>query len=1052
MLEPGQHLHGFEVVSIDDLTEYRARGVRARHLATGCEVYHVANDDPENLFAFAFKTVPSSSNGIAHILEHTVLCGSRRYPLKDPFLLLLQGSMSTFMNAFTFPDKTVYPAASTVAKDLFNIMQVYGDAVFRPLLRPEMFRQEGHRLEFAEDGELQRSGVVYNEMKGNYASHDSIAAEWSYRSLMPDTPYAVDSGGDPAVIPSLSYEEFLEFHRRYYHPSNTRVFLYGDIPTERYLEALQSEFLTDFEALEPRNELPEQPRWSESRRMQDVYPLEQGEETDRKSSVTLNWLPASNTDPELTLAFEILAEILLGHSGSPLQKVIVESPLGEDLSAPSGLETELRELVFSVGMRGTDPEKRDAIEELVLGELQRLWEEGIEAELVEGALRRVEFRNREIKTGASFALRLMRRSLRGWLHGCDPVATLEFTPLLRRLRERLEREPNLFERLIKSHLLDNPHRSTVTIRPEPGLDDRRREQERVELDERAASLGEAERAAIEAEQKALRALQEEPDDPDRLAELPFLTKEDIPREIERIAYRRRELEGVPVYLQEEFTNGIVYLDFAFRIDDLQPEFQLLLPLLSDAITECGLPGMSYDHVARELALKTGGFSANIDVSAVLVPDAAEIPGGLPRNVALGEAEYLSEDDPRRRPAAAFLTFRLKALEAQFDEALALVQRLLREAELTNTKRVRELLLESRNDLQSAVLPGGHQFAALRSARTLSPALELSERWRGITQLRFLAELDLDGALEELSSVLLEIRDRTVARSRSAFSLTCAAEFAEQAERALSALLRKLPAEAHGSRERAAPSILSEALDRSAADPLARGGRGTQPEQAPEAQAFDTPGFDTPGFDTPGFELFSVPSGVAYVAGSVPGSVLGSSEYPAEQVLAHALSTGFLWERVRMQGGAYGVTAMPRALEGVFSFASYRDPNIVSTLEAFADGLRRHAEGERAEGEREERAVELAIIGSVSRELRPLMPAQKGVVNLQRLLYGIPDELRQERRDRMIRLTAADLSAAARRLLERWSRPHVAVIAGGGALTAAAEEDPRFAIPHTELPL
>ncbi len=1050
MPEPGQNLHGFEIISIDDLTEYRARGVRAKHLATGCEVYHIANDDPENLFAFAFKTVPDSSNGVAHILEHTVLCGSRRYPLKDPFLLLLQGSMSTFMNAFTFPDKTVYPAASTVAKDLFNIMQVYGDAVFRPLLRPEMFRQEGHRLEFAEDGRLQRSGVVYNEMKGNYASHDSIAGEWSYRSLMPDTPYAVDSGGDPAAIPSLTYEEFLEFHRRYYHPSNTRVFLYGDIPTERYLEALQSEFLSEFEALEPHNELPEQPRWSEPRRMEDTYPVEQGEQIARKSSVTLNWLLTPGADPERTLEFEILTEILLGHSGSPLQKLIVESPLGEDLSAPSGLETELRELVFSVGMRGTDPENRDAIEELVLGELQRLCEQGIEPELVEGALRRVEFRNREIKTGASFALRLMRRSLRGWLHGCEPAATLEFTPLLQRLRERLEREPRLFEELIESYLLENPHRSTVTIRPEPGLDERRREQERAELDQRAARLGETERAAIEAEQQELRALQQEPDDPERLAELPFLTKGDIPREIERIAYRRRELEGVPVYLQEEFTNGIVYLDFAFRIDDLPAELQVLLPLLSDAITECGLPGLSYDHVARELALKTGGFFANIDVSAVLVPDAAEIPGGLPRNARLEHDENRRADDPRRRPAAAFLTFRLKALETQFTEALELVRRLLTEAELTNTKRIRELLLESRNDLQSAVMPGGHQFAALRSARGLSPALELSERWRGITQLRFLTGLDLDAAPAELSDALLAIRGRTVARSRSAFSLTCSTEFAEQAERTLAGLLRALPAEpgeAGEAGEPAEPRRPGESGDAGEAAALSSIKRAFEHAVAEPtgARADAQPG--RPSGEGMELELFSVPSGVAYVAGSVPGSVLGSSEYPAEQVLAHALSTGFLWERVRMQGGAYGVSAMPRALEGVFSFASYRDPNIISTLEAYADGLRRHAELEP-----DERAVELAIIGSVSRELRPLMPAQKGVVNLQRLLYGIPDALRQERRDRMIALTGADLSAAARRLLERWSRPRVAVIAGGAALNAAAEHDSSFAVPHIELPV
>lgn len=1037
MLQQGEHHQGFEITGVDDLTEYRSRGIRARHAATGCDVYHVYNDDPENLFAFAFKTVPQSSNGVAHILEHTVLCGSRRYPLKDPFLLLLQGSMSTFMNAFTFPDKTVYPAASTVAKDLFNIMQVYGDAVFRPLLKPEMFQQEGHRLEFDDEGNLTRSGVVYNEMKGNYASHDSIAGEWSYRSLMPDTPYAVDSGGDPEVIPSLSFDEFVEFHRGYYHPSNTRIFLYGNIPTEQYLEALQKEFLGEFCASEPKINLPPQPRWRQPRRMQDVFPVERSEDAKGKSSVTLNWLLSPVTDPDLMLAFEILTDILLGHSGAPLQKAIVESPLGEDLSAPSGLETELRELVFSVGMRGTDPDKCEAIEELILGELRRLVDEGLDAELVEGALRRVEFRNREIRTGASFALRLMRRSLRGWLHGCEPVRTLEFTPRLERLRARLAEEPRLFENLIGEYLLRNAHRSTVTIRPEPGLNEQRVEREQAELAGRFAELTSDERERIEREQEALRRLQEQPDDAEQLAELPFLTKEDIPREIERISCRRREIGGgVPLYLVEEFTNGIVYLDFAFRIDDLPEHLQLALPLFSDAVTECGLPGMSYDLVARELALKTGGFSADIDVSAVLVPEAAELPGGVAAAPVGAGIDYTGSEqlaghaagDPRDRPAAAFLMFRLKALETQFAEALELAGRLLTEAELGNIKRVRELALEARNDMQSSVLPAGHQFAALRSASPLSPAIALSECWRGITQLQYLAGLRIELDAQRLSAELNDIRSAAIARAGAACSITCSAEYSATAERLLEALVAKLPSEPK---------------------PPAGARRGGAAEGAGVRARAAHGGAGTSGVSSTGdgAELFSVPSGVAYVAGSLPGSVLGTPEYPAEQVLAHYLSTGFLWERVRMQGGAYGVSAIPRALEGVFSFASYRDPNIVATLHAYAAGLR-----EQAAREPNERAVELAIIGSVSGELRPLTPAQKGLVNLRRILYGVPDELRRQRREHMLRLSPLEISAAAGRLAQRWAEVRMVVIAGGSALTAAAEQDPALDRLRTDLPL
>ena len=246
----------FESVATHDLPEYRATGVLYRHRNTGAEVYHVANDDIENLFAFSFKTLPTDSTGIAHILEHTVLCGSEHFPLKDPFLLLLKGSMNTFLNAYTFPDKTVYPASSTVEKDLFNIMRVYGDAVFFPLLKREMFQQEGHRLQYTDNEALELTGVVFNEMKGAYATHDAIASEWGYRSLFPDTPYAHDSGGDPQQIPNLTYEDFVAFHKTYYHPTNTRVFLYGNIPTERYLGFLHDTVFSRFERIHPSAPVP----------------------------------------------------------------------------------------------------------------------------------------------------------------------------------------------------------------------------------------------------------------------------------------------------------------------------------------------------------------------------------------------------------------------------------------------------------------------------------------------------------------------------------------------------------------------------------------------------------------------------------------------------------------------------------------------------------------------------------------------------------------------------------------------------------------------------
>ncbi|WP_455383110.1 insulinase family protein, partial [Salinispira pacifica] len=262
-IKVGDSFHGFDVVSVRDLPEFRGVGIRLRHTATGCDLFHLSCDDEENLFSFAFKTLPRDSKGTPHILEHTVLCGSRRYPLKDPFILLHKGSLNTFLNAFTFPDKTVYPVASTVPKDLFNLMEVYGDAVFFPVLKREMFRQEGSRLQFNDEGRLEVTGVVYNEMKGNYSTHDGIAGDWAFRSLFPDSPYHYDSGGEPSSIRELGYEEFLAFHRTYYHPSNALIFLYGNIPTQEYAEILNDRFLSKFSRLDSRVSLPAQIRWPE---------------------------------------------------------------------------------------------------------------------------------------------------------------------------------------------------------------------------------------------------------------------------------------------------------------------------------------------------------------------------------------------------------------------------------------------------------------------------------------------------------------------------------------------------------------------------------------------------------------------------------------------------------------------------------------------------------------------------------------------------------------------------------------------------------------------
>ena len=481
----GEQYGAFTLSSQREIEEYKSTGRLFVHKKTKCPVYHLANNDDENLFAFIFRTPPRNSRGTAHIVEHSVLAGSKRYPVKDPFIALTRGSMNTFLNALTYPDKTVYPASSMVKKDFFNLFEVYGDSVFFPLLRKETFHQEGRRYVPGDDDSISVDGVVFNEMKGNYGSHDSIVGEWSYRSLFPDTEYRFDSGGEPEAIRDLSYDEFVDFHGKFYHPSNCRIFLYGNIDSLETLSFLEDRFLSPFEFRATETTLSTQSRWTESRLLTLTSPAAESEESVKNSTITMNWLTASIHDPLMLLSMEILAEILLGHSGAPLQKALVDSGLGEDLSPVSGLDTYTMELVFTVGLRGAEPSVRDDFEALVLDVFKRLVDDGIPEDIVTGAMRRVEFRNREIKGGAPFGLRLMGKASRGWLHDEAPERTLEFEPWMKKVTEHCSRG-GYFESLVDTMFLNNPHRTTVIVTPDPEHSER----EQREYDEWRTSFRE----------------------------------------------------------------------------------------------------------------------------------------------------------------------------------------------------------------------------------------------------------------------------------------------------------------------------------------------------------------------------------------------------------------------------------------------------------------------------------------------------------------------------------------------------------------------------------
>lgn len=963
----GDLISRFEVLSVDNLDEYRSVAVHLKHIKTGCRIYKIMSDDKENLFSFSFRTPPSDNTGVAHIIEHTVLCGSEHFPVKDPFLSLAKGSMNTFLNAMTFPDKTMYPAGSAVEQDYFNLMQVYGDAVFFPLLKEHMFRQEGHRLEIDDDGKLYRTGIVFNEMKGSYSSSESIAAEWSGRSLFPDNTYGFDSGGDPKEIHHLSYEDFVNFHDTYYHPSNCWISLYGNSDLEKNLNFLEEHFLSKFDA--PRlidSEVRSQAPWTEPVYMEKYWPSAP-EDTDltKKTTHTLNWRLAPVTEPVKVLETQILAEVLMGNAGSPLLKELQQSELGEDLSPVSGLETELQDLIFTASIRGSEPEARDSFVELVFSILKEIVRKGIDRDHIEGAIHAVEFRAREIKGGGPFGLRLIRKQLRGWLHGASPSKTLKFSQYIDEVKENCRR-PGYLENLIEELFINNRHYSVVSVRPDNTLQQKEDQKTTAYMEEILQSMSESDLEELKKKNNDLKAFQETPDTEEAQNSIPFLDRSDVPHDVINIPTVKSSTRGITWYKHELFTNGIIYCDMGFTMDSLKPELMIWMPLFCKSLSSMGITGLPYDETARLLSLHTGGFGASLEASST----------------------FLDEK------MLKVIYVRFKMLIEQTDKGLDLVSRLIREIDFTDLNRLKDLIFEIRNDYKSSIIPSGHSYAMMRSGCRFSDAAALEESWYGITQLEHLTAIseDLsDDNLKAISKKLTQIRSDLFNKESIKINVTAPEG---EGDKIVNTLIDDL-------------NNLEEGVSINA--PL------------PELFRHKAKG-----------EGLVVPSTVSYVSLSLPGSKLGTKEHAASLLLSHLLKTGYLWEQIRMRGGAYGAFASISGLESVFSFGSYRDPNISKTLDAYKKSLEFMSKTVSLND------LELALIGTVGKELRPLSPAESGIVSFKRDLLGISDNMRQKKRDFLLNITAEDIKEAAAVLLSRWDQAVITVVSSTDALETASQ--------------
>ncbi|MHC6203571.1 insulinase family protein [Breznakiellaceae bacterium SP9] len=985
---------GFEILDLIDCEELNAKGILARHIKTGTEVFHILNTDPENLFAFAFATAAAESTGVAHILEHATLCGSRHFPLKDAFLILAQGSLQTYLNAWTFPDKTVYPASSVNETDYFNLMEVYGDAVFHPLLSEWTFMQEGHRLEYTgEDGKnkqdacskpLTITGVVYNEMKGAYSALDAYAGLWSTKAVLPDTVYAFESGGDPECIPDLSYDDLKDFHKKRYCPANCRIFLAGNIPTEKQLKFLNEKFLSIIAPGQPAAPITKVVPWHEPRDFR--IPCPSGAET--KAQVILSWVCSDATDINENLALAALAETLLGHDGSPITRALVESGLGEDLSPVTGFELSIRQTVFCIGLRGlAEQSKTDAgkkVERLIFDELQRLVTEGIPQKEIEAALLTLEFSNREIRRAhGPYSLVWLQRSLNGWLHGIKPWKTLLFVPAFTELKRRLAENPRYFEGLIQKYFLDNKHRAFILLEPTEGFLEEKEKKLEEKLTRLDADLSAAEKAQIKAKSIQLEAVQDKVDSPEVLKTIPHLSRTDLTAKIETIDRTIQDVSGIPVLLHDLFTNGISYVDLAFPVDILSPSDYAWLPFFSRAMVSMGLPGLDYGEVSSLLAQTVGGFHAILETGSPVPGAAKAVP------TPTGILDLLGRD---------WIIYRIKALDEKIADSIDLCFRLIKEADFSDLAHLRNLILEMKNDADSSLAPIGHSYVANRSERFISRSRAINEVWTGLSQLQFIHQA-LNLSDEEISRKCLSIRDTLVQRAGMIANICGSAAALTHTAKSLASAFKTF----------------------------------TPPKpRNPETMYLNS---FLPSQDSLKGEVLSSASlQVGFAAQTLASSPYGSPEQAAELVLAHQLSTGALWESIRMKGGAYGAFAHVDNIEGAFSFATYRDPKPLRSLEAF-DTLFKHPE----KLQPDEETLVKAIIGVYAREITPRTSADKSFSDFLRFLYGIEDKHRAQRLERLVALQDSDIERVLTGLAKQTANRHPVILAGRSIAEKAAKE-------------
>lgn len=725
-------ISAYDIIKEENLKDIRSKGWLLRHKKTGARVMLIENDDENKVFNIAFRTPPKNSTGVAHILEHSVLCGSKEFPLKDPFVELVKGSLNTFLNAMTYPDKTCYPVASCNDQDFQNLMQVYLDAVFYPNIyqKEEIFRQEGwsYQLEKPE-GPLKYNGVVYNEMKGAFSSPDEVLEREIMNSLFPDTPYGCESGGDPDHIPELSYEEFLEFHKTYYHPSNSYIYLYGNMDMAEKLEFLDEHYLSAFEKLEIDSSIPMQPAFEKRRDLTIEYPISESENSEGNSYLAYSTVVGEATDTLTAVAFEVLDYALLSAPGAPLKQALLDAGIGMDVYG--SYDDGIRQPYFDVIAKGTDPDKKDRFLEIIQSTLTNIVKNGVNKKTLQAGINYMEFRYREADfsswpKGLMYGLDIFG----SWLYSDEKAFShVQILPVFEKLKSLLNQ--GYFEELIQKYLLDNPHGSVITLVPSKGLAARREQALAEKLQKQLEDMTEEERNGLVEKTKSLVAYQESEEEPGSEKCIPMLKREDIKKEAAGFTNQELDVDGSLFLYHEVPTNGIAYLDLMFDLKRMSPEKVPYVGLLKSILGYVDTEHYSYGELSDEINAQTGGIASGIEV-------------------------FDRVDSIDEYKAAFSITG--KAMYSNIDVLFRMIREILNTSKLSDTKRLYEIIARVKSRAQANLVSAGHCTAVLRGASYSSPMAAFQDAMSGVAYYQFIENLEkeFDSRKEELVDTLKEL--------------------------------------------------------------------------------------------------------------------------------------------------------------------------------------------------------------------------------------------------------------------------------------------------------